>query len=536
MVNLAIVIGSSEYQDTRDNLPTVKNDFRLISNIVQLSKKYNEVLEILDNKNSSEIKSLISKFINKHKESEVNEIFFYFSGHGIRKPNQDGDELFLKLYNTSEDRLSSSSLSNSEVDGYLRECNPSLAVKILDCCNSGTHYLKDSANTLTKHFESTKSKFQDLIFLSSSRHNEQSHAFEDYSFFTKALALSILQNQVGTEIYYKDLISSINDYSASTYYPEPRVVLQGAFLHPFITYNNEISEFLKENEKLKSFNIFEIAEKNLEEETQEEVFGLLALKSSIIEKSKNFLSKEEILKYVKEVQDIIENGADYKDLSEFFDVTINNEIYLKNEESIGSWLIENQHKDYFAEPRYEQESYKTQEYRPAPKKVKKVKKPSNLSNNIFPAASFLGRWATEYNEYEEVEQILETVVNYRDVLKGFRCTCSLDVDADNKVKEKFLLSLRPKKEFLCLRAYDIHMVMLFSAQEIATFIQINTLKNYDWDRYEKVKSTKWFVKENYFKSLTSQDYASNVIDSVRKKIDESIKDQLVNVKETSDVN
>ena len=97
MVNLAIVIGSSEYLDVSDNLSTVKNDFRLISNILRLSGKYTEILDILDNKNSSEVKSLISTFITKYKDIEVNEILFYFSGHGIRKMNRDTDELFLKL-------------------------------------------------------------------------------------------------------------------------------------------------------------------------------------------------------------------------------------------------------------------------------------------------------------------------------------------------------------------------------------------------------------------------------------------------------
>ncbi|TNL64911.1 hypothetical protein EYY58_00895 [Acinetobacter bereziniae] len=126
--------------------------------------------------------------------------------------NKEADELYLKLYNTTDDKILSSSLSNTEVDNYLRECNPTLAIKILDCCNSGTHYLKESSNSLFKNFENTKSKFKDLIFISSSTENEASYAMDDYSFFTKALALSVLENEVDTEIYYKDLISAIDDF------------------------------------------------------------------------------------------------------------------------------------------------------------------------------------------------------------------------------------------------------------------------------------------------------------------------------------
>lgn len=535
MINLAIVIASSEYLDKNDNLPTVKNDFRLISNIMSLSGKYTEILNILDNKNSSEVKSLISTFINKYKEKEVNEIFFYFSGHGVRKMNKDTDELFLKLYNTADDKILSSALSNTEVDGYLRECNPNLAIKILDCCNSGTHYLKESSNTLLKHFESTKSKFKDLIFISSSTENEASYAMDDYSFFTKALALSILDNEVDTEIYYKDLISAINDWSSSTYYPEPRIVMQGAFLHPFINYNEEIRNFLSEKEKLQPFKTFENTEDNLKDEAKSEAFGLLAIQKLILDKSQNYLSKKEILNYVKQVNDFFENSDNYKDISELFDVQIENDISLSNEESIGTWLTENSNKDYYAEPRYEQEPYTTQEYVPAPQKVKKVKKPSNLTNSFFSNKSFLSRLASEYQEYEEVEQVLKSVTNYRSVLKGFKVTCSLESENNKQVNTKILLSLKPKNNYLCLRAYNVYLVILFSAQEIATFTQITTLKSYDWDRYEKVKSTKWFVKESYFKSLNPKDYAHQIIGSIRKKLEESIKDHIANTKETTEM-
>lgn len=529
MINLAIVIASSEYLDPNDNLPTVKNDFRLISNILHLSGKYTEILTILDNKNSSEVKSLISTFINKYKTQEINEIFFYFSGHGVRRIDKERDELFLKLYNTTEEKILSSSLSNTEIDGYLRECNPKLAVKFLDCCNSGTHYLKESSSSLVKNFESIKSKFNDLIFLSSSRENEPSHALEDFSFFTKAIALSILENQVDTEIYYKDLISSINDYSNSTYYPEPRLVMQGAFLHPFIKYNDEILNFLTEKEQIKPFNIFEIGESNPDDKVEDESFGLLALKKVILEKSNNYLDKQEILNYVRTVQNVLLNTEYYRDISELFEISVLNDIELYEEDSIGTWLIENVNKDYFAQPRYEQESYTTQEYVPAPQKVRKVKKPSTKS------LSFLSRLASEYQEYEEVEQVLKSVTKYRSILKGFKITCSLISENDEKIYTKFLLSLKPKNNYLCLRAYDVYLVILFSSQEIATFTQITTLKSYDWDRYEKVKSTKWFVKENYFKSVKPEEYAQQVISSIRKKLEESIKDHIANSKESSEM-
>ncbi|TNL64910.1 hypothetical protein [Acinetobacter bereziniae] len=229
--------------------------------------------------------------------------------------------------------------------------------------------------------------------------------------------------------------------------------MQGAFLHPFIKYNTEIRNFLRDQEKIESFTTSEKFEENSKDDTENEAFGLLTVQKLILEKSRNYLSKNEILDYVKQVQNIFENSDNYKDISEIFDVEIEKDISLHNEDSIGTWLNENQNKDYFAEPRYEQESYTTQEYVAAPQKIKKVKKPSSRVNSLFSNTAILSRLASEYQEYEEVEQVLKSVTNYRSVLKGFKVTCSLSINNNEEINTKILLSLKPKNNYL---AY-VHM-------------------------------------------------------------------------------
>ncbi len=273
----------------------------------------------------------------------------------------------------------------------------------------------------------------------------------------------------------------------------------------------------------------------MDENPEEDIFGLLSLKKIILEKSSHYLPKDEILNYVNNVQTELINTENYKDITELFDVSVEKDINLYDEDSIGTWLKENANKDYFAQPYYEQESFVTQKYVPAPQKVKKVKKPSHLNNNLFPSRSFLSLLASESQEYEEVEQVLKSVTNHRSVLKGFRTTCSLVMENNEQINTKILLSLKPKNNYLCLRAYNVYLVMLFSAQEIATFTQIITLKSYDWDKYQKVKSTKWFVKENYFTTLSPEDYALQIVASIRKKLEESIKDHIANSKETNEM-
>jgi hypothetical protein len=341
-----------------------------------------------------------------------------------------------------------------------------------------------------------------------------------------------LENKIDTDIYYKDLISSIADYSNSTFYPEPQAIIQGSILNPFINYNENVRNFLIEEEKLEPFKILETINNISKKEEIEGSFGLLHLQKIISDKSSNYLSKDEIFLYVKNLIDILINTESYKDINHFFEVGIDKDIYLPNEDSIGTWLKENKNKDYFAEPRYEQESYTTQEYVPAPQKIKKVINPSNIGSTFYGKSSILSRLGgVGYQEYEEVEQVLKSVTNYKSVLKGFNTTCTLTMSNNVKIDEKILLSLKPKSEFMCLRAYNIFLVIIFSLKEIAVFTKITTLKSYDWDRYKDIDESKWFVKENYLKPVSAEDCAQQVITSIRMKLEESIKDHISSFKD-----
>lgn len=530
--NLAIIIGSSEYIQSQDNLISVKNDIELISNILELSEKYEEKLILLDNKNSADIKSNISTFINKHKDNEINEILFYFSGHGIRKANKEDDELYLKLYDTTNDKLSSTALSNSEVDNYLRELNPILAVKILDCCNSGTNYLKDSNSPFFNKLETqAKAKFSDLIFISSSKSNEPSHALEDYSFFTKALAVSITNFSAENIIYYKDLIASITDYSQNNFYPDPQTTMQGSFLHPFITYNERIYDYLVNKLRI---NANDILENSLDEKSSNinqdiEKIGLMKLEALIKEKSSSYLQKDKILSFIKKLQDSLVNESNYSDFLHFFDIEFSYNSNIPNKESVGEWINKNQHKDYFCEPVFERQKYIVKEYVPAPKKVKKVSNRDDRNSFLRSFSSI----ARQYNidGYDEIEEVLKDVEKYRSILTGFNITCSLDITDTLYINENIVISLKPKHDYLFLRSYKIFLVIIFSFKEVAVFSKIHTLKHRNWDEFTDIDKTKWFVRESYMALINETTLANQIINSLRMKIDESIKSQLSNQKE-----
>lgn len=80
-MNLAIIIGISEY-DTQSNLPSCKNDANYFFQLLKTSQKYDDILYITENTDSNSIMDALDDYINKHSNSEINEIFLYFSGHG----------------------------------------------------------------------------------------------------------------------------------------------------------------------------------------------------------------------------------------------------------------------------------------------------------------------------------------------------------------------------------------------------------------------------------------------------------------------
>ena len=81
-MNAAVIIGVSKYLIPGNDLPACKNDAKSIYEIVRQSEKYSEILYINDDQNSSETKRLLTNFVSGLRGKTVEEIFFYYSGHG----------------------------------------------------------------------------------------------------------------------------------------------------------------------------------------------------------------------------------------------------------------------------------------------------------------------------------------------------------------------------------------------------------------------------------------------------------------------
>lgn len=143
-MNLGIVIGVEKYlSDSFDNLTACKNDARIIKDVLANVKDFEEILYINEDESGTEIKRQIVDFIERHKDKEVKEFTFYFSGHGERF----NDDFFYLPSDFDTRKRETTGLRNSEIDEWIKTLAPKLCVKIVDACFSGTQYIKSESTT-----------------------------------------------------------------------------------------------------------------------------------------------------------------------------------------------------------------------------------------------------------------------------------------------------------------------------------------------------------------------------------------------------
>lgn len=244
MLNLAILIGVSKYTSTENDLPACKNDVIAMHQILSKTNKYEEILTIQENEKSAKTKELITNFILKHKENDrpVNELFFYFSGHGEFSSN----EFYYILPDFDQRKKNQTSLQNKEMDDLIRTLKPDLVIKFIDACQSGTTYIKEN-NVVNKYFDDSKNGFKKCYFLNSSLSNQSSYQNSSISFFTHTF-IKALQEHENTEIRYKDIIDIISDEFSENPNQTPLFVIQAELTEKFCVINHDLRRYLNEFE------------------------------------------------------------------------------------------------------------------------------------------------------------------------------------------------------------------------------------------------------------------------------------------------
>jgi hypothetical protein len=117
VARLAVVIGVSENLPPFKSLGACANDGAAMAAVLKETGRFDDILLLCgkDETTSKMIKNRLANFIGKHKGSSVEELVFYFSGHG----EFAGDEFYHILSDYDASTRNQTSLANSELDGMM---------------------------------------------------------------------------------------------------------------------------------------------------------------------------------------------------------------------------------------------------------------------------------------------------------------------------------------------------------------------------------------------------------------------------------
>lgn len=483
-MNIAILISVSKYTDSRNDLPACANDFALIDSILTHSGKFTEVLRLESDTTSSKVKSELARFVKEQKGKNIDELFFFYTGHG----ELHLDDFYFVLSDFDEDRRQQTALSNAELDSMMRSLSPSLTIKLVDACHSGVPYVKN-ANILEKSLDVSKGKYDRCYFMFSSQKEQPSFQDAHLSDFTESFAQSISQRSQDT-IRYKDIADFISDEFQHKGQQTPAFVLQSDLTDVFCTITPDMRKDLKG--QLQRASTSPASKKDDSETTTtttpppeppRSLHDLVALEAE------KFCTENEAMTALEELKAGLAQHTLDGDLSDLYelDTEVKSDFYgVPKMDSIAAWLDKNEN-DYFVEVQYRDEEYEDT--------VKVPKVYSGLmGSHLRTLASLQG------NDYE-----YRTVTRTRKVPDGIRLTatppfCAIEV------------RLTPKYENLPW--WTEFIVLAFSKSTARLFYALVRLKEQNWSERVLVGEIKWKTKEV---SLKDRD---KLLESAKTMLDE----------------
>jgi Caspase domain len=469
-MNLAILIGVSNYGGNYNDLPGCSIDVQTMHDLLQGTGKYQSILLLNGPTTSQYVKGELSKFISSQKQNLIDEVFFYFTGHG----DFLHEDFFYLFSDHDNARFKQTSLSNSELDQQLRALKPKLALKVIDACHSGVSYVK-TPDVFQKYLTASGTGFEKCYFMFSSQANQKSYQSSDISDFTRSF-LQSLENCSEQRIRYKDIIDFISDDFERNSYQTPFFVTQADFTELFWECTAPINSLFKTP-------VLAAASHKSPHEKKNELIDLVK------KEAKDYCTQEEISKLLSALPAKMEKILGQLDLKELYNFTVGPmEDYktVQNIGTVGNWLTENKN-EYFAKPIVVTQSYNEEvEIKPTDLEV--------LIGKITPTK--------------------KTVRRQRDIATGFE----LLVATPFKGIE---ISAAPKYENL---AYFKSVVLFtFSKIQIRFFYYTQPYKEIRWKERVPEGEVTWRTVEVKLKNETAVAQALNGISgSLRKAIEDPL--------------
>lgn len=428
-MQLALLVGVSQYE-CLEPLHAVDNDVAGMEKLLGATGKYTEILPLRGFLRAEETKRRIMRFLGSYRGKPIDEVFVYYSGHG----DHVDATLSFPMSDWRESERRQTSIKNDELDRWIRELQPALTVKVLDCCYAGVPYVKNIGD-LKQALDASKATFRDCYFFFSSRHDQESRFGPEasaLSVFTEHF-LKVVVAQEDGDVRYQQLVDSLAD-SLDGHDQEPQFVIQG----------NAKNVFCKMDAALRAA----LGSQQLEsraEESRESTLRPLTLVQAVEDDAKNCIPPDEAEATLAQIGTLVGELAPDPQLKEFYDLRVrfagesDLEADVHGEVAIGKWM-KSRGRDFFG---WATESEPT--------------RPFNLS-------------AVDWWRSREP------------VVTGFATSSGLEYD-------RILADALPN--FPNLRRWDLAVVFLWSPRELAVFNSTVSPKRIRWDQYDEPEEVRW---------------------------------------------
>lgn len=442
MARLGIVIAVSDNLPPFKSLKACARDGEAFAAILKQTGRFDEILNLSTREETASraVKSAITALVNRYKGQAVEEIVFYFSGHG----EFAGNEFYHILSDYGPASRNQTALTNSELDGLIRGLAPTLFAKVVDACYSGTSYIK-SEEELGDYLKSSQVGFKEVYFLYSSQGDERSWTAGELSAFTKSLLVAIGRDVDGS-IRYRDLISAASDFFESQGGQTPHFVTQADFTATFCDASPQMKALV---ETFVPVPAPAPTPASPATPPKKQPSKSLSLAERVRQVEKGYSTRQQATEALEGLGKILENCSPGPELDELYSIAASRSDEVPDgTAAVGEWLAARTSNEFFAVPTYRTEAYK--------KRV--PKKRSGLST--------FSRMMAYPNEETELVDATRRVVS------GYRVTAAIPFDA---------ITIRLEPKSLALTPEECLVVVVASRSEVQIFWTLRHFHYSDWD-------------------------------------------------------
>jgi len=433
-VNLAILIGVSDYASPVPKLPACKTDLALMARLIRNTNKFGDILEVGADTSSSSVKAQLAQFVKKHGGSGVDELFFYYSGHG----DLFKDDFYFLFSDFSDKQRNQTSLTTEELDSMLRTLSPKLTVKVVDACHAGVTYVKEP-DALKKQLTVSTGRFADCYFMFSSQSSQTSLQDDKLSDFTREFVVACT-NFSGKEIRYRDIVDHISDAFATNPDQTPTFVIQAPCVEIFCSIEKSIRNLLQ----------LTTARVRRRQSGSKPALGS-AIAQAIQDRAAEFCTKEEVSHFLQSLGERMKGASFFSDLKDSYRLeTELSETYegIPDLGPIGKWVKE-KGGDFFATPITGTEQYEVTD---------------------------------PFETYLRPATLTKPVMATREVITSFDCTAETPYKA-------IRVTAYPLYENLPHAVAVI--VFVFSKRDCVVFYSFQTVKEMDWGKLAPIEGRRW---------------------------------------------